>query len=409
MTAPKPTIGGPTKDAWREKTLARAEALSFLRHWIRSQAGAKEADACDASIEAHLRAARDAATHTSWGRGLGLRQGAGTGQGADLRHDAAPRPSAGSGQGAGSEPEADGSAGRFTRWGRSGSPFERALANLDMAEVDLLRLADSSVLEGALPSIQAHVNRFLPKDDPRRIALDKVIKAKSSNPQFALDAVPREHVLCAMFAANTQRIRNLMRLGSFLRMLRVGAAVGCVLAIALAAVGAAWPQAMPLCFTPEGGGNVTLACPQGTVELGEYSQVTPKQVERETAATVKPGDVLLVQFLGLLGAALSVMALFRSVRRGTSTPYNVALWLAILKLPTGALTAVAGLMLLRADFVPGLSALDTPAQILGWALVFGIAQQLVTQIADNRAHGLIEDVGGRGAAGDRPLSTSARR
>ena len=114
------------------------------------------------------------------------------------------------------------------------------------------------------------------------------------------------------------------------------------------------------------------------------------------------GDILLVEFIGLVGAALSVATLLRSLKRGTSTPYNVPFSLAILKLPTGAVTAVAGLMLMRADFVPGLSALDSSAQILGWALVFGIAQQLVTRVADSRAHTLLEDVGGRGAGGDRP-------
>ena len=65
--------------------------------------------------------------------------------------------------------------------------------------------------------------------------------------------------------------------------------------------------------------------------------------------------------------------------------------------------AVVGLLLMRADFVPGLSALDSSAQILGWAVVFGIAQQLVTRFADSQAAGLLENVGGRGAAGDRPL------
>ncbi len=44
------------------------------------------------------------------------------------------------------------------------------------------------------------------------------------------------------------------------------------------------------------------------------------------------------------------------------------------ELPTGALTAVLGLLLLRGGFVPGLSALDSTGQILAWALIFGAAQ-----------------------------------
>ena len=80
--------------------------------------------------------------------------------------------------------------------------------------------------------------------------------------------------------------------------------------------------------------------------------------------------------------------------------------MAVFKLPTGAVTAVIGLLLMRADFVPGLSALDSPAQILGWAVVFGIAQQLVTRFADVQASTMLESVGGRGAAGDRPLKSA---
>ena len=38
--------------------------------------------------------------------------------------------------------------------------------------------------------------------------------------------------------------------------------------------------------------------------------------------------------------------------------------MAVLKLPTGAITAFLGLLLMRGQFVPGLSALDTSAQIL---------------------------------------------
>jgi hypothetical protein len=61
---------------------------------------------------------------------------------------------------------------------------------------------------------------------------------------------------------------------------------------------------------------------------------------------------------------------------------------------------------MRADFVPGLSALDSPAQILGWAIVFGIAQQLVTRVADSQASTMLDNVGGWGAAGDRPLKAA---
>lgn len=68
--------------------------------------------------------------------------------------------------------------------------------------------------------------------------------------------------------------------------------------------------------------------------------------------------------------------------------------LAALKLPTGAVTALLGLLLMRGQFVPGLSALDTSAQILAWGLVFGYAQQLFTRLVDQQGQTVLDSVRG---------------
>jgi hypothetical protein len=53
------------------------------------------------------------------------------------------------------------------------------------------------------------------------------------------------------------------------------------------------------------------------------------------------------------------------------------------------------------------------ATVSGWprsspeTAVFGYAQQLVTRLVDQQAHAVLEDVGGRGASGDRPTSADA--
>ncbi|MGG7571613.1 hypothetical protein [Streptomyces sirii] len=72
--------------------------------------------------------------------------------------------------------------------------------------------------------------------------------------------------------------------------------------------------------------------------------------------------------------------------------------LAWLKLPTGALTAVLGLLLMRGGFVPGLTALDSSAQIIAWAIVFGYSQQVFTQFVDKQGQALLAGVRGPGAA-----------
>jgi hypothetical protein len=300
-----------------------------------------------------------------------------------------------------------------------GSSFERALGNLNAAEVDLLRLAPSPVLRGALPSIRAHVNRFLPKDDPRRVAVEQIagnhtatLDEEHAAPLTrtdnmgggpdGLDQEQRDVLLAAQHAANTQRRRNLIRLRGFRNMLLGGIVVFFLIAVALGLIGGLSPTTIPLCFTPESGGSVKVVCPRAETPVGEVG--TAHDVDPDIAKTVTSGDVWLVELLGLLGAALVGAAALRKLRTN-STPYGVEVALALLKLPTGAVTAVLGLLLMRADFVPGLSALDTSAQILGWAVIFGIAQQLVTRFADGQAAGLLANVGGRGAAGDRAIKS----
>jgi len=119
-------------------------------------------------------------------------------------------------------------------------------------------------------------------------------------------------------------------------------------------------------------------------------QETADKVMREAASG---WDVAVVELVGLVAAAIAAAAAVRKVR-GTSTPYSLPVALAVLKLPTGALTALLGLLLMRGGFVPGLSALDSSAQIIAWALVFGYSQQLLTRFIDNQAQTVLEGAGG---------------
>jgi tetrahydromethanopterin S-methyltransferase subunit C len=118
---------------------------------------------------------------------------------------------------------------------------------------------------------------------------------------------------------------------------------------------------------------------------------------------VRPWDLMLVELIGLAAAAVAAAAAIRKIR-GSSERYGVPLALAALKLPTGAVTAFLGLLLMRGQFVPGLSALDTSAQILAWALVFGYAQQLFTRLVDQQGQTVLDSVRGasRTPAGSTP-------
>jgi hypothetical protein len=357
-------ISGPTTAAWREEALARRKELEALADWIMQQPGRddRRASRLKNAVDAHL----DAVIKTA------------------------------------SDDANDSDRKRQSRWKRiktksGGANVERVLANLDAAEAHLIRLASIEYLRAQMPSFEAHVNRFLPKADPRRIAVDAI--ARKSSADQGLGPVDAGVVAAAHHAASSQRRREMLRVRSFRNLVLCGAVALVPVVVLLAYVGWKDPAAIPLCFYPEE--NHRVVCPIHTVR---------DQIPRQPAAAddIDPyvdeaaarGDLILIEFLGLTAAAAGIALTVRRLK-GTSTPYNVALSLAALKLPLGALTAVLGLLLMSAGFVPGLTALDTSAQILGWALVFGYAQHFFTRLIDQRAGALLDAVGGRGAAGDR--------
>jgi hypothetical protein len=255
------------------------------------------------------------------------------------------------------------------RW--RGASVERACQSLHAAEVFMVHLLSDRQVEAIVPRVLARAEPLIARDDPRREVFRRLQEAPDGTPdraavqqamRIAYDASDQAHVRIRDF-------RNILIVSGVLILVLVAVLVGLV----------AWhPTAMPFCFSPE----------------------TTKSAAAQTADTVCPAgdgrpastaDVLIVAGLGLLGGALAAAFAIRKVR-GTSTPYGVPMALAFLKVPTGALTALAGLLLLGGDFVPGLSELDNQRQILAYALVFGYAQQLATRLIDDRAQTILNSL-----------------
>jgi hypothetical protein len=163
-----------------------------------------------------------------------------------------------------------------------------------------------------------------------------------------------------------------------------------LLVFAMCLLGARNPKAIPLCFNPSSTSAVTAA--------GALQKVCP------TAEIANPnapprGDVAVVALMGVLGAALSATLAVQKLR-GTAAPYSVPVSLALFKLPSGALTAIAGLLLIKGGFVPGFSQLDSQGQILAYAIAFGVAQHLVTRLVDQRADDVLSNLPSK----ERPLA-----
>lgn len=272
---------------------------------------------------------------------------------------------------------------RFASW-LSGSAIERTAANIDLAEASVLRLAPTGYLRAQLPSLVAHVRQYLPADDPRRTTIEAIGQDAAASPDA--DEIPqyeREAIVAAVHAASSQARRAVVRIRAFRNLILASAGALTVLAVALALLGALRPEALPLCF--EGtvvAEEVHVACPTREATV---SAPAGAATDDAVAAVASPWDVVVVELVGLIAAAVAAATTLRDLR-GTTSPYSVPVALAVLKLPCGALTAVLGLLLIRNGFVPGFDSLETSAQILAWAIVFGFAQQVFTRLVDERAH-----------------------
>jgi hypothetical protein len=236
----------------------------------------------------------------------------------------------------------------------------------------------------------------------------------STPPQHELTQHDREVLVTTFHASNAEARKKQTRVRSFRNMLLAGTLALSIAAAGLAVLGVLRPDVAPLCFQP--GGQVV--CPTEMAALDEDAGTTDKgaqsapqtaatseavespaekaDADRATRTTVNDIDVPFIELMGLIGAALACATSLRRMR-GTSNPYSVPLALAVLKLPTGALTAVLGLLLMRGEFVPGLTALDSPAQIVAWAIVFGYSQQLFTRFVDQRGQTVLDSTGSRSA------------
>jgi hypothetical protein len=345
----RPTRTDRPRRTWREDVLIRAGELAGLATWMSTRGDAtsdetlRKANAdLDAAARGHLEVARDAALGTG---------------------------------------------------GSRGARMERAMGHLDAAEAALLRRCPEDFLEGSLPWMAAHVRAHLPPTHPERMRVEELA---APGPGVVvvrpIGGADRTMLVEAARAASWASRREHIRLRSFRNIVACTSLALFLLAVGIAVVGIYRPMWMPLCFAPQG--ENAIVCPTSTAATGgsDANPATVAKVAQVFSQTAHGPDIVLVMLVGLAGAAVTAAAALRRIR-GTSTPYAVPVTLLLLKLPTGALTAFLGLILLHGNFVPGLSALDSSDQILAWALVFGAAQQLVTGLVDKKAQSVLDSVG----------------
>ncbi len=255
---------------------------------------------------------------------------------------------------------------RLPNWWR-GTLVEAAYRQMHTARAQMIDLYDEAELLAEIPLVVARANATLHRDDPRRLTVGELM---SDPPE-----VRRARMRRLVGDSYEQLDLEHAQLRSFRNILLSMATFLTLVVIATLVVVALNPALIPLCFSGE-----TNACP--TTEWVGKPQP-------------RSADILVVAVLGALGGALAATLSIRNLK-GTSTPYDVPVALAALKVPMGALTAILGLVAIQGQFVPGLSQLDSQGMILAYALVFGFAQQALSRLLDRQAQNLLEGLpGGR--------------
>lgn len=318
----------------------------------------------------------------------------------------------------GHEPPPDRWLSRF--W--SGRQLEAAYPALHAAQVQFVDLYCEAEITAAIPASLNIARQYLDRDDPRRIAAEDVPNLRGLDRRAGLKA--------ARESGYRARDLNHKQQRAFRNALIVATLITVGLVMALVGLLVARPDFAPICFESvrqEGVEPVPAPAPPPSaaptptasdasveptpsaipspaatptaevVRIGERNENTEQRVisglrincPTGASANQPPNrwDIVLVTFLGMVGASLAAAVTVRGLEVTTS-PYDVPLALSLLKLPLGALTAFIGLVAIRGGLVPGLSALDSPAQILAYSVLLGYAQQLVTTFLDRRASNL---------------------
>jgi hypothetical protein len=265
-----------------------------------------------------------------------------------------------------------------SRWGNwwRGTLVEAAYRNLHAARAQMVDLYDEAELFAEVPSAVSRAQATMHREDPRCIARSDL---------EALPVPQRRARLRSLIEDGYEGVdQKHAQLRSFRNIVLMSALSMAALVIVTVVVVALHPTVMPLCFPHE------IITTKGTVEHGLNCPTR----SRTTAAS--GGDVLIVALLGLLGGALAASVSIRNLK-GTGTPYDVPVALAMLKAPLGAFTAIVGLVAIQGDFVPGLSVLDSQEQILAYALILGFGQQVFTRLLDQKAQTLLSGLPSRDA------------
>jgi hypothetical protein len=255
----------------------------------------------------------------------------------------------------------------------TGVDVERAWVNVHAVEVTLIRLSPAATVAAKLPDIVADAQQVLRPDDPRLQRLCEYANAR------LVDDGAREPIADIVTAIHAATASEHVRARSFRNILLSATIALTIFSVAFAVLGSFYPNVVDLCAP-------AAATPAQPASGPAAAPTCPSSQPNPTGT-----DVWVVELLGLFSASLIGAVAIRKMR-GTSTPYAVPMASLLVKLPTGALTAVGGLLLIRAGVLGPAVAASATAQVVAYALAFGASQQSFTRLIDNQAQTVLDSL-----------------
>ncbi len=244
----------------------------------------------------------------------------------------------------------------------TGAAIERAWGSVHAAEVVIVAASPRDHLSALYAWVEDEIAPYLEGGSFQRKALTQPPLQPGAHQISAASGLSLAAALNSAHAASSAqhiRVRSFRNIVWFSFLLLSAGAV------MLALIAAGHPEVAPMCS------QNTRICVSGTMPSGM--------------------DVFMVEALGAVAGMVTAVGSLPRIQ-GTSTPYSVPIALAALKVPTGALSAVLGILLLRVVAANALVGPSTEAALVAWAVVFGSAQHLVTRLADVQGQVVLSSV-----------------
>lgn len=248
---------------------------------------------------------------------------------------------------------------RLIAWA-SGADQETAWLALHGAECELVLVRPEPALRSEIPRLLAKVDAsFSTATEPGKGRTEILIAQQKAS---QLDRQALREIKQAVLGESDKQFE---RLRSFRNILVAAIFILVVVEAGLALIPSlmtSWVEFCPSTSAASGADpNVTAACPVDTVWK--------------------------VELLGAIGGLLAALAALQKLR-GYRNPYNLPFVQALLKIPAGALTALIGTIIVQS----GAFSIDPVDgnKLVAYVILFGVAQELVTRLIDQKANSIIE-------------------